>query len=100
MIIHYLPTAKIYLIWFDWLDDKHKLQCTVKCINSVSSDIKQEKQQILKFKLERNIKAGIGSLFFVVFVQKLYNNLSAYCNLEGLKEHQTSAPLIGSVFKA
>ncbi len=38
-------------------------------------------------------------LAFGVIVLKSHNNLSAFCNSGGLKEHETSAPLPGSEFR-
>ncbi len=46
----------------------------------------------------RQIKAGVGSLFFGVTRQKSHNDLLAFCNSGYLKEHETCAPLLDGHF--
>ncbi len=45
------------------------------------------------------IKAEGRQFIFSVIGQKFHNNLTAFCNSGGQKEHQTSAPFLGSVFR-
>ncbi len=47
----------------------------------------------------RKLKAGIGSLFLVSSNKNSLITFHQYCNSASLKEHKTSAPLLGSVFR-
>ncbi len=75
----------------------YKYYLTLVGNNFTSLNLNIFPAHVFKDKAILTVKAAVGSLSFGVITLTSHNNLSAFCKSGGLKELQTSAPLLGSV---